>query len=191
MYMWTRKDLKERAKATFRRNYWKAILASMVFILLVIGILSSFSFGSTSNSHDEKNILEIRERNVIDVAADIAESMNKQGIAEIRKDFAQIRKAVNMPFFTVIFAGIIIIVLAIITLVLLLTIFIAHPLHVGTSRFMLKSTDNKGNVAELGFAFDNSYVNIIKTTTFCSLHIFYVLCCLLFREFINTINIIW
>lgn len=170
--MWTRKDLKERARAAVKRNYWKAILTSMVFILLVVGILSSFTFGSTSNSHDEKKMWEIRERNVIDVVADIAGSMNKKEIAEIRKDFAQIDKAENMTFFAVLLAGIIIIVFVIITVVLFLAIFIAHPLHVGASRFMLKSTDGKGNVAELGFAFDNSYVNVVKTTAFCSLHIF-------------------
>lgn len=170
--MWTRKALKERARTAFKRNYWKAILASTVFILLVVGILSSFSFGSTSNSHDEKKIWEIRERNVIDVAADIVNSMNKKEIAKIQKDFAQIGKAETMTLLTMIFAGIIIIVFAIITVVLFLTFFIAYPLHVGASRFMLKSTNGKGNVAELGFAFDNSYVNIVKTTSFCSLQIF-------------------
>ena len=60
--MWTRKDLKEKAKTAFKRNYWKAILVSMAFILLCIGVLSSISFGSTSNNHDIEKVWEIREK---------------------------------------------------------------------------------------------------------------------------------
>lgn len=170
--MWTRKDLKEKAKMAFKRNYWKAILASMAFILLCIGILSSMTFGSTSHNHDKQKVWEIREKNVVDAFADIEGSLTEENIVEIRKDFEQMNKNERMTYYIVFLVAIITIVFIIIAFVLILRIFIANPLHVGTSRFMLKSANNKGNVAELGFAFDNSYMNIVKTTFFCNLYIF-------------------
>lgn len=170
--MWTIKDLKEKAKTAFKRNYWKAILVSMAFILLCIGILSSMSFGSTSNNHDKEKVWEIREKNVVDVVADIAGSLSEENIAEIRKDFEQMNKTDKMTYYIAFLVTIITIVLTIIIFASILSIFIANPLRVGASRFMLKSADDKGNVAELGFAFDHSYMNIVKTTFFCNLYIF-------------------
>ena len=82
--MWTRKDLKEKAKTAFKRNYWKAVLASMVLILLFAGVVNSMNFGSTSNNIDKEKVWEIRERNVIDVAADVAGNVTEENIAEIR-----------------------------------------------------------------------------------------------------------
>ena len=170
--MWTIKDLKEKAKTAFKRNYWKAILVSMTFILLCIGILSSMSFGSTSNNHDKEKVWEIREKNVVDVVADIAGSLSEENIAEIRKDFEQMNKTDKMTYYIAFLVTVITIVLTIIIFASILSIFIANPLRVGASRFMLKSADDKGNVAELGFAFDHSYMNIVKTTFFCNLYIF-------------------
>lgn len=170
--MWTIKDLKEKAKTAFKRNYWKAILVSMTFILLCIGILSSMSFVSTSNNHDKEKVWEIREKNVVDVVADIAGSLSEENIAEIRKDFEQMNKTDKMTYYIAFLVTIITIVLTIIIFASILSIFIANPLRVGASRFMLKSADDKGNVAELGFAFDHSYMNIVKTTFFCNLYIF-------------------
>lgn len=170
--MWTIKDLKEKAKTAFKRNYWKAILASMAFILLCIGILSSMTFGSTSNNHDKEKVWEIREKNVVDVVADIAGSLTEENIAEIRKDFEQMNKTEKMTYYIAFLVTVITIVLTIIIFASILSIFIANPLRVGASRFMLKSADDKGNVAELGFAFDHSYMNIVKTTFFCNLYIF-------------------
>lgn len=170
--MWTRKDLKEKAKTAFKRNYWKAVLASMVLILLFAGVVNSMNFGSTSNNIDKEKVWEIRERNVIDVAADVAGNVTEENIAEIRKDFEQMNKTEKMTFYIAFLVTIITIVLAIIIFVSILSIFIANPLRVGASRFMLKSADDKGNVAELGFAFDHSYMNIVNTKFYCNLHIF-------------------
>lgn len=168
--MWTRKDLKEKAKSAFKRNYWKATLASMVLILLVVGVVSSMNFGSTSNNKEK--VWEIREKNVIDVVVDVARNVTKENIAEIRKDFEQMNKTEKMTYNIAFLVTIIMIVLAIITFASILGIFFVNPLRVGASRFMLKSADDRGNVAELGFAFDHSYMNIVNTKFFCNLHIF-------------------
>ena len=38
--MWTRKELKERGKASFKKNYWKCVLVGLIFSLLT-GIIST------------------------------------------------------------------------------------------------------------------------------------------------------
>ena len=176
--MWTRKDLKEKANTTFKRNYWKTVLVSIILILLIIGVVSSMDFGSTSNNIDNENVWEIRERNVIDVIVDVARNVTEENIVEIRKNFEQMNKTETMTYYIAFFVAIITIVLTIIIFASILSIFIMNPLRVGASRFMLKSADDKGNVAELGFAFDHSYMNIVNTKFYCNLHIF--LCTLLF-----------
>ena len=50
---WTRKEVKERAKAALKRNYWKAVFVSFIFILLSNGA-SSPSASSIVNNGKEK-----------------------------------------------------------------------------------------------------------------------------------------
>lgn len=49
--MWKRKELKERAKAAVRRNYWKAVLVSLIFAGLV-GSVSFYSSVASNNAID-------------------------------------------------------------------------------------------------------------------------------------------
>lgn len=44
--MWNRKELKEKAKAATKRNYWKAVLVSAVFT----GVIAAAGFGSSTAS---------------------------------------------------------------------------------------------------------------------------------------------
>ena len=46
--MWTRAELKSKAKFSFKRNYWKSVLISLILALLVGGGSSGSSRGSRS-----------------------------------------------------------------------------------------------------------------------------------------------
>ena len=48
--MWTRKELKERGKAAFKRNYWKSVVAGIV-VMLLSG--AAFNSSRTSGGYDE------------------------------------------------------------------------------------------------------------------------------------------
>lgn len=48
--MWTRKELKTKAKEALKRNYWKVVLVSVLVILLSGGFSYGFSGGSGGSS---------------------------------------------------------------------------------------------------------------------------------------------
>lgn len=56
----------------------------MALILFAVGIVSSITFGSKSNGHDDKKIWEVRERNVIDVAVDIGEHKRRRNCRDMK-----------------------------------------------------------------------------------------------------------
>ena len=47
--MWTRKELKERAKEALKRNYWKIVLVSLIGMLIGGGLGSSGISGGGSD----------------------------------------------------------------------------------------------------------------------------------------------
>ena len=44
--MWTRAELKDRAKFAFKRNYWRSVLISLLLALLIGGGSGAGSAGS-------------------------------------------------------------------------------------------------------------------------------------------------
>lgn len=52
--MWNRKELKEKAKAAFKANYWKTVLVSVIFIIAGGGAgLYTFNYGNNTTSGEE------------------------------------------------------------------------------------------------------------------------------------------
>lgn len=50
--MWTRGELKDRAKQAFKRNYWKCVLVALVLAILVDGAATVTNKYSTSNAQN-------------------------------------------------------------------------------------------------------------------------------------------
>ena len=50
--MWTRKELKEKGKRSFKRNYWKAVLVSLLLVFMVRGAVN-FGFGGRGGSSND------------------------------------------------------------------------------------------------------------------------------------------
>lgn len=48
--MWTRAELKDRAKFAFKRNYWRSVLISLLLALLIGGGSGAGSAGSAMSS---------------------------------------------------------------------------------------------------------------------------------------------
>ena len=51
---WTRKEVKERAKAALKRNYWKAVFVSFIFILLSNGASSPSAYPHPDNTRNRR-----------------------------------------------------------------------------------------------------------------------------------------
>ena len=52
--MWNRSQLKEKAKAGVRRNYWKSVLVSLISALMIGGVGAAGHFGNAFSSADSE-----------------------------------------------------------------------------------------------------------------------------------------
>lgn len=150
--MWTRNELKTKAKEALKRNYWKVVLVSVLVILLSGGFSYGFSGGSGGSSPKEE-ISEMQEM----TTSPATEALSSADLIII--------VIVAIVIFTVVFCIVFAIAYAI-------AAFLYNPVLVGVDRFMLKSVDDKAEVKEIAYAFDHSYMNVVKTMFFKDLYVF-------------------
>lgn len=172
--MWTRKELKEKAKEALKRNYWKIVLVAALPILLSGGFAYSYSSGS-NNSVTKEEISEMQEASDKlltgeDEALDLAEQLSKEVIetAASEEEMSSRELIIVIIIAVVIFTVVFCVVFAI---RYAFTAFLYNPALVGVDRFMLKSVDDKSEVKEIVYAFDHSYLKIVKTMFFKDLYV--------------------
>ncbi|MBD5454120.1 MAG: DUF975 family protein [Lachnospiraceae bacterium] len=170
--MWTRKELKERAKEALKRNYWKVLLVTVILIMIGggTGSMFEFKFGPAHNENTE--IMENGEKYATPEEKDafISDMMDEieDSLQAAEMELEQIDVAVWISVAVVL----IIYVIILLAIVFAIDILLINPLYVGIQRFMLKSVDGTGSVSELGYTFDHNYKNGIKTAFFRDLHVF-------------------
>lgn len=171
--MWTRKEVKQRAKDALSRNYWKIVLVS--FLLIVLG-------GGVNNpATASRHVVDNEDTSIV-----ILEDVNPETLSEraqlIQEVAENVGEAVDEkveqlesvePVVWIAFGIVVIIIFCIIAaIVIALDVLLVNPICIGAQRFMLKSVDGEGNIAELGYTFDHNYKNGVKTAFFRDLHIF-------------------
>lgn len=113
--MWERKQLKERAKITFKRFYWKAVLVSFIAFMLTGGMSQVASSASdlqdTYNSSYSENYTEEYE----DLGTGVVEDLFANGLV-------------------LFFVNAIIVVLI---LSLVIKLFIAYPITIGKNNYFM------------------------------------------------------
>lgn len=164
--MWTRKELKERAKEALKRNYWKIVLVSLIGMLIGGGLGSSGISGGGSDIRDmaSDNVKEhFTEHENDDVDWEGAEAVLDDIQMDIRpQDIVAIA-------FTVI---VVLIVTAIVLAIgVALDVLLLNPVQVGINRFMVKSLDDTARIAEVGYTFDHNYKNGVKVMFFKDLYV--------------------
>lgn len=145
--MWTRAELKRRGKTAFKRNYWKTVL--------VAAILSLLSY-SSSLSNDFSDA-------------------NSEGIAGTTHMVSDPISALSTDsqLATEFFLGIGFTALFVIAVLgILIGVFLFLPLQVGCQRFLFLNLREPSNVREVLWAFDSSYLNIVKVMFLRDLKIF-------------------
>ncbi|MGN1154994.1 MAG: DUF975 family protein [Agathobacter sp.] len=194
--MWTRAQLKEKAKAALKVNYWKMILVSALATLLIGGTGISgtgnieFSNNSFGNTTSNAPIFEFDWEDDIygdgfDYNGEINDQMGIPSWDELENILGEDLKISENEyqlmtgdlfgeiFLTII--GIFLVVFLIVTVIaiaisLVMTAFIFNPIEVGSSKFFLKTLEEPAQVKEVAFAFDNSYKNIVKVMFFRTLY---------------------
>lgn len=181
--MWTRKELKEKAKARFMPNYWRCVLVALIFTVITGGsVLSSSGRGNGGDygyedirveEMDLDALVDLDEKNFVtdigglknfvgDIGGFLEHEMKVNGIS--RQDFAVI-----IPILLAAVTGVVLIVAAIAFLV---QVFLLNPLSVGCSRFFVRNLSDTAQVKEICYGFDNHYMNHVKIMFFRSLYTF-------------------
>lgn len=168
--MWTRKELKTRGKTTFKRNYWKCVLISLV-ILVVAGIGGSGAGGRSMDS-----VVEDRTNIVVKEFLDIddADTTYDDAYYDDGELFPELNQSIwNLSWIAVIiFAGIFLIMfLVILAVAMALAALVCNPVEVGCRRFYIRNLREKAIVGNIGYAFDVEYKNIVKIMFFRDLYL--------------------
>lgn len=181
--MWNRAELKGKAKFSFKRNYWKSVLISLLLAFIVGGGgtgAGSFSRGlSDGVSGSDESYTDDYDYNDGDYDDD---SYDDESEYDIIRDFSNgfaegFQDGVSHGPSGTAFAALaifgvtfIIIFLIIMSVVILLDVFICNPIEVGCKRFYVRNLNESAQVGNVGFAFDNHYKNITKTMFFRDLY---------------------
>lgn len=181
--MWNRAELKGKAKFSFKRNYWKSVLISLLLAFIVGGGgtgAGSFSRGlSDGVSGSDESYTDDYDYNDGDYDDD---SYDDESEYDIIRDFSNgfaegFQDGVShgpsgTAFAALAIFGItfIIIFLILMSVVILLDVFICNPIEVGCKRFYVRNLNESAQVGNVGFAFDNHYKNITKTMFFRDLY---------------------
>lgn len=183
--MWTRAELKSKAKFSFKRNYWKSVLISLILALLVGG----GSSGSSISSAVSNNLIGSSDSSVTDdyfnddsslydgndFYDDTYDGNVEDDIDDLNSMADNTAGMMAIGIFLMVFIMMFVVLMAV---VILLDVFIFNPLEVGCKKYYLRNLNEPAQVGNIGYAFDNNYKNITKTMFFSDL--FTVLWTLLF-----------
>ena len=170
--MWTRRELKEKAKSSLKLNYWKAVLVAFLAIAIGGGVggaggASSAASNITSNTahvqttsydsdyYTDLDTLEVYDEELGD--EELPEIVNRVQEETHGVDSAALAAGVGMAF-----ALVLIISLVALAIAIALDAFVINPVEVGADRFFLRNLNQPAEVKEVAFAFDNNYKEIVK-----------------------------
>jgi len=185
--MWTRKELKEKGKLSFKRNYWKAVLVSLLLVFMVRGAVN-FGFGGRGGSNEsevnavttqaeqseavgkEQDIVEIPE--IILNPSDIIGSDDPDSIPVGFTDFLiELRNTIGgIGIFALVVGGILLFIVLFIVIGAIHA-FLFNPLEAGTARFFVRNLNDKAEIRELAYCYDHGYLNVVKTVFLRDLYI--------------------
>lgn len=196
--MWTRKELKQRAKEALQRNYWKIVLVSVLAIVLGGGL--GYSSG-TAGPRSVSSVTAVEtvpvETVPVETVPEVTTEDGDSGWTEMIVTDEAVIRAQDEEYFlldeiaqslidasedmdnTMLAAYVVtvliiggIIFLVVLVIVGAVAAFLYNPFRVGVDRFMLKSVDDKAEIKEIAYAFDHSYINVVKTMFHMDLRVF-------------------
>ncbi len=152
--MWTRSELKNKAKIALKRSYWGLVLLGLIF-----GIISGGGGGGYSGFNNARNT---------------GDGESAQGIQNI---FSGAANGADMAEMLAPVLGVVAGVMLVAILVgVLLAIFVFYPLQIGCYRYLEEASYEQRTVSDLGllgFAFKNGrYGNVVKNMFLMELFVF-------------------
>lgn len=126
--MWTRKELKTRAKKTFYGNYWRCVAVGLIFMLLFAG-----SAGGSSSAGQNESTQSIQE-----LQAGLQSASAAGGVS------VGVIIAAILGVFAVVFL-----------ISFLVNVFLIQPVSVGVSRFFMDNAKEPARVGTIFHGFKN------------------------------------
>lgn len=139
--MWSRSELKARAKEVLKHNYWMAVLVSIIFGYLSGGGGNSAGSAGVSSGAD-----------------------NSGNFGNVLSD----PKAI--AYFLTAFSVMIIIFLLIFAVFIVINIFVFNPIIVGCHRFFIQCGKGTSSLNDVVYVFSHSYLNVVKIMFFMNLY---------------------
>lgn len=185
--MWTRKEIKTRAKEALKRNYWRIML-----VAALAGVLSGgggYSSGSSASSAvngivvanvdstgDEQYEYEVETDDATgviteDVTGDITDAI-EYAADSTDKASTKMRDTEEIIFVVSMVVAVLVFCIIVIAIIFALIELLYNPFYVGVQRFMLKSVDDRAEVKEVAYGFDHSYKNVVKTMFHVDIQVF-------------------
>ena len=183
--MWTRKQVKEKGKAAFKKNYWKALVVALILSIIAGGSYSSFSGGQSATTYeslmnsDESDVttgldedimnghmvMDVQEdpNGNVNVVFDVQDENGNSIESADPEDYTEVTLDKEESIALAVLVGIAVFVLVaiIIAIGILIDAFLINPIEMGCNRFFLKNLDEKAEVSNLAYGFDHGYKNIV------------------------------
>lgn len=139
--MWTRRELKELAKAAFKANYWRCVLVAFILALLIGG-----GAGSSVRKNETADLTTEQQKAMALLAEDdnlgrLVEGMEKLSALPSSKIKISLGGLGLVGF--------------------LLSILVFNPLIVGCYRFFLQNSRGPAELNELGAGFRGDWGNVV------------------------------
>lgn len=185
--MWTIKQLKERGRSCFQRNYWKAVLVAVIISMIggmpgsravrsvtTIPVQFLISFGNDSHAQSfDDDTFDFNFDDGSDSDFDYEFDFGGDPFSNpyggygnndqnIISDFSSRLNgyAIGVIIAIAILAFFILTIVFVIRI--LVDIFFFNPLFVGTQRFFIHNLSEEGMVGDMGFGFDRNYKNQVR-----------------------------
>ena len=193
--MWTRKELKDKAKGALKVNYWKSVLVALILTTLLGGAsgFSAISGGisslpvsrtETTSQYDGDVNVEIEDgKIVVDVDGNDGkvhvnlDSDEIEDLGSTIKEVAQEERVSTLNVLTGAGAALfgvtmLMVLLVVIAISIAVCVFVIYPLEIGCKRFFLRDLNQRSEVKEIAYAYDNNYLESVKTLFLRDLFIF-------------------
>lgn len=176
--MWTRSEIKRRARAACKRNRWKAVL---------VGLLAAFLLGPTYQYGSGAAGTSAASRSVVGTDAAVGTTSTTpieglasnfqglgsrrqgQGLGSIVEGFLEANgidlTRLGVPeehVVTVVLAVCGVLVALVVLAAILIDVFVINPTEVGIRRFFVVNLNEAAEVGEVAYAFDNDYRHVRK-----------------------------
>ena len=196
--MWTRKELKAKAKISVATNYWKTVLVSLI-LTFILGTTGSAVAGRSltqkrdANKQNSANTEYQTGTNANDSMEGIPFRVSEDGKIEfydgnsnyevakspdsIEGRIEHVFNVINSGKFSLGMTIVLVLILVVVALIAIgatiaIDVLILNPIEVGCKRFFTRNLNQKANVSEVAYPFDNNFMTVVKTTFLRDLYTF-------------------